>query len=104
MIMSALQASIFSVGTLTPTWRSGLFHSGASRLQFFLPKGRAVLVEPANGTSALTFLLRPLVRFQDSLAQADRLGCHFHQFVIGNKLQSLFERKIFHRHQPHRFV
>src|SRR5581483_7009187 len=62
------------------------------------------VVEELEDASELAFFLRSLVCFQDSLAQTDRFRCHFHQFVVGNKLERFFQRKIFHRHEAHRLV
>ncbi len=52
----------------------------------------------------ILFLLRTLVRAQHTLAQADRLRRHFHQFIVGNEFKRLLERKLFDGHEPHRFV
>ena len=41
---------------------------------------------------------------KNALAQAQVLGCHFKQLIIGKKLQALFQAQNARRNQPERFV
>jgi hypothetical protein len=46
----------------------------------------------------------PLVRLQNLLAQPQRLRGNFHELVVSNELNRLFEIEITIRHQANRFV
>src|SRR5690348_5855748 len=47
---------------------------------------------------------RPLVRFQDFLANSDGLGRHLDILILGNKFQSLFERDGLGGNQANGFI